>query len=80
MAEEKIFTKEELAQFNGENGNKSYFAYDGLVYDATGNPHMKASKNHGNLAGKDITEALSHSPHGASVIKNLPVVGKLAED
>lgn len=76
---EKIFTKEELAKFNGENGAKSYFAYKGNVYDATGNPHMKASKNHGNLAGKDITEALSHSPHGDSVIQNLPIVGKLAD-
>lgn len=80
MAEEKIFTKEELAQYDGENGHKAYFAYDGLVYDGTGNSHMAASKNHGNLAGKDITAALSHAPHGASVIKDLPVVGKLAED
>lgn len=79
MAEDKVFTKEELAKFDGENGNKAYFAYKGLVYDATGNPHMKASKNHGNLAGKDITAALSHSPHGDAVIQGLPVVGKFAE-
>lgn len=79
MAEEKTFTLEELAQYDGEDGHKSYFAYKGLVYDATGNPHMKASKNHGNLAGKDITEALSHSPHGDAVIQNIPVVGKLVK-
>lgn len=76
---EKIFTREELAEYDGENGHKAYFAVDGVVYDATGNSHVGASKNHGNLAGKDITEALKHAPHGAAVVKDLPVVGKLSD-
>lgn len=76
---EKIFTREELAQYDGKNGHKAYFAVKGVIYDATGNSHIGASKNHGNLAGKDITEALMHSPHGDAVVKGLPVVGKLAD-
>ncbi|MBD5429666.1 cytochrome b5 domain-containing protein [Lactobacillus sp.] len=76
---EKFFTREELSEFDGENGHKAYFAVDGTVYDATGNSHVGASKNHGNLAGKDITQILQHAPHGAAVIKGLPVVGKLSD-
>lgn len=34
----QIFTMEELATYNGENGNKSYVAYNGHVYDVTDHP------------------------------------------
>lgn len=47
------------------------------MYDASSIPNWKENKNHGNLAGKDITDALKHSPHGAGVIEGLPVVGTL---
>lgn len=69
------FNKETLAKFDGQNGNKAYVAANGKVYDVTGNPHWQAGKHHGVLAGKDVTEALSHSPHGDSVLANLTVVG-----
>lgn len=32
---EKTFTTEELAAFNGQNGNPAYIAVDGVVYDVT---------------------------------------------
>lgn len=76
---EKVFSREELAKFDGENGRKAYFAVEGIVYDATGNSHVGANKSHGNLAGKDITEALKHSPHSTDIVKGLPVVGKLSD-
>ncbi len=31
----KEFDADELAKFNGENGNPTYFAYDGKVYDVS---------------------------------------------
>ena len=70
---EKIFTKEESAELDGENDHKAYFAVEGIVYDATDKSHVGSSKNHGKLAGKE------HAPHGAAVVKGLPVVGKLAD-
>ncbi|CDN25611.1 cytochrome b5 domain-containing protein [Limosilactobacillus fermentum] len=74
---DKVFTLAELAQYDGQDGRLAYFAYEGQVYDASSIPNWKENKNHGNLAGKDITDALKHSPHGAGVIEGLPVVGTL---
>lgn len=75
---EKIFTKDELAKFNGQNGEKAYVAVNGIVYDVTNNSHWQGGKHHGNLAGRDLTEALKKSPHGDKVLANLKVVGKLS--
>ena len=33
---EKIFTKNELAQYNGQNGQPAYVAVQGVVYDVSG--------------------------------------------
>lgn len=68
---DKVFTLAELAQYDGQDGRPAYFAYEGQVYDASSIPNWKENKNHGNLAGKDITDALKHSPHGAGVIRRL---------
>ena len=74
---DKVFTLAELAQYDGQDGRPAYFAYEGQVYDASSIPNWKENKNHGTLAGKDITDALKHSPHGAGVIEGVPVVGTL---
>lgn len=76
---EKTFTTQELAKFNGKDGNKAYVAVNGTVYDVTGIDAWAAGEHHGNLAGKDLTEALKNAPHGEKVLANLPVVGKLAD-
>ena len=34
----RIFTPEELAEFDGRDGKPAYVAYDGLVYDVSGGP------------------------------------------
>ncbi|WP_251574437.1 cytochrome b5 domain-containing protein [Limosilactobacillus agrestimuris] len=76
--EEKTFTHEELAKFNGENGQPAYVAVSGTVYDVSGKDAWKGGKHHGNVAGKDLTDVLyNKSPHGDKVLKGLPVVGKL---
>lgn len=63
---DKVFTLAELAQYDGQDGRPAYFAYEGQVYDASSIPNWKENKNHGNLAGKDITDALKHSPTPSS--------------
>ncbi|MCC4489894.1 cytochrome b5 domain-containing protein [Limosilactobacillus reuteri] len=75
---EKMFTKEELAQYDGQNGHPAYVAVDGIVYDVTNSPAWPNGAHHGNQAGQDLTKELHEdSPHGASKLTQLPVVGKL---
>jgi predicted heme/steroid binding protein len=72
------FTIEQLAKFNGKNGNPAYVAVDSVVYDVT---KVKAWKNgehkRGLKAGNDLSQQILKSPHGKKVLKNLPVVGRL---
>lgn len=73
------FTLAELATFNGENGQPAYVAVAGVVYDVSNHPRWQTNEHNGNVAGTDLTEAIKKAPHGTSKLKDLPVVGKLAE-
>lgn len=77
-SDSKVFTVDELKKYNGQNGNPAYVAVNGTVYDVT---HAKGWKNgkhrSGIVAGMDLTKALADSPHGDSVLKDLPIVGTL---
>ncbi|BCZ44479.1 hypothetical protein psyc5s11_05460 [Clostridium gelidum] len=75
--QQKEFTLEELAQYDGSNGKPSYVAIDGIVYDLSKVSAWKGGKHFdGNTAGKDLT-AQFKSCHGMSTLKNLPKVGVL---
>jgi len=77
---EATFNKAELAKFDGQNGQPAYVAVDGVVYDVTGVDAWAGGKHHGNLAGQELTAIIdTHSPHGRSVLKKLPVIGKYAD-
>lgn len=75
----KTFTLEELKQFNGQNGQPAYVAVNGVVYDVSNVGPWAGGKHHGNTAGGDMSEAITHSPHGKAVLAKLPVVGELAK-
>ena len=70
-------TADELAAFDGKNGKPAYVAVKGVIYDVTNVPQWANGMHNGNTAGKDLTDAITKSPHGESVLKNLTVVGKL---
>lgn len=75
---EKVFLTDELAKFNGKNGQPAYVAINGTVYDVSGKDAWKNGEHHGNLAGLDLTDVLfNKSPHKDKVLQGLPVVGKL---
>ncbi len=80
MSGEKVFTLEELKQYDGTNGNPAYVAVDGVVYDVTDKPLWAGGTHKGNLAGQDLSEAILKSPHGKAKLEELPVVGTLAEE
>jgi predicted heme/steroid binding protein len=71
--ETKIFTAEILAQYDGKNGQPSYIAIDGIVYDVSG--LFKGGLHHGWSAGKDLS-AEFHNQHEKSYLNGFSIVGK----
>ncbi len=78
LGEEKKFTLEELAKFNGQNGNPAYIAYKGRVYDVSdsafwlGGDHLGAHQ-----AGKDLSEEMDIAPHGPENLDRVKPIGTL---
>lgn len=72
---EKTFTLDELSKYDGKNGQPAYIAVDGVVYDVTNN--FPNGDHHGCKAGTDSTESIKNVSHGAEILSNAPVVGKL---
>lgn len=76
-------TLEELAKYNGQDGNPAYVAVDGTIYDVTDSPKWSKGKHRsvkGVEAGNDLTEKIkSLSPHGTGILEDYPIVGKLIE-
>ncbi len=71
-------TLDQLKQYDGKNGNPAYVAVDGVIYDVTNVPQWAGGVHNGYSAGTDVTDAIkSVSPHGVSVLANVPVVGKI---
>jgi predicted heme/steroid binding protein len=69
---EKTFTKSELAQHNGENGNPAYVAVDGKVYDLTF--VFIQGKHFSHYAGQELTASF-YSYHIKNQISKYPIVG-----
>lgn len=77
---EKTFTAAELSKFDGQNGNPTYVAVHGVVYDFSKVPQWNGGKHNGLKAGKDLTKEFDTlSPHSASTLSKLPIVGKYIE-
>ena len=73
----QTFTVAQLAQYNGQNGNKAYVAIDGKVYDVTNIAKWKNGMHQGLTAGLDLSTFINQSPHGKGILGNLAVVGTL---
>ncbi|MPM79777.1 hypothetical protein SDC9_126818 [bioreactor metagenome] len=75
-SEQRVFTLEELAQYNGDNGSEAYIAVYGIVYDVTHADGWTNGWHRGqHLAGTDATAAFADSPHSESILNSLPIVG-----
>jgi predicted heme/steroid binding protein len=79
---EKVVTLNELSARNGKGSNDCWVAVSGTVYDLTGNREWQNGIHipSGGEAtcGRDLTSVLGGSPHGSSVLSNLPQIGKLS--
>ena len=71
------FSAEELAKYNGKDGNPAYVAVDGKVYDVSAIPQWNGGSHAGGTlsAGMDQSQAIMRSPHGKDVLSKLPIVG-----
>ncbi len=72
-------TLEQLAQFDGKNGNKAYIAVNGVIYDVTDSSLWPNGSHNGYQAGQDLTTFIMSSPHGLSTLSRIPIVGTLVE-
>lgn len=73
----QTFTLEELKHYDGQEGRAAYVAVDGTVYDVSQVGPWQGGTHHGNYAGQDLSQAITHAPHLKTVLPKLPVVGKL---
>jgi Predicted heme/steroid binding protein len=70
----RIFTAQELARYDGKNGNPAYIAVDGTVYDVSG---LYINGTHkGCSAGKDAT-AEFYQDHSKQILTRYPIMGTL---
>jgi len=69
---QKTFTLDELAKYNGKNGNPAYAAVDSIVYDLS--PIFTNGAHRGHNAGQDLTAAFN-TQHSKSQITKYPVMG-----
>ena len=76
ISKEKVFTINELAKFDGQNGNPPYVAVDGVVYDMT--EIFQAGKHYSHFAGQELTKAF-YLKHVKSQITKYPTVGRLID-
>lgn len=73
-SDQKVFTLEELAKYDGKNGNPAYAAVDGMVYDLTN--VFKNGDHEGHFAGQELTSAF-YSRHVKRELAKYPIVGVL---
>lgn len=74
-AGQREFSREELKTFDGTDGNPSYIAINGVVYDITGVHIFRDGRHHGVTGGNDVTKLFVHKP---AILNRLKVVGTLA--
>jgi len=72
----KVFKKEEVAKYNGKNGNPAYVIFKGKIYDVSSSFLWKDGIHQVfHSAGVDLTNALEQAPHGGDFLEKFPVVG-----
>ncbi|MGD9910749.1 MAG: cytochrome b5 domain-containing protein [Candidatus Izemoplasmatales bacterium] len=74
----RVFTLTELSQYTGLNGTEAYIAVGGVVYDVS-NVFVHGSHQGMQLGGTDCTAVFASSPHSASLLNTLPVMGVIGD-
>ena len=73
MSSQRLFTLDELKQYDGKHGRPAYIAYKGNVYDVSDDfLWVEGDHQYEHTAGKDLTEDMSRAPHGKMYLKDHP--------
>ncbi len=76
----RIFTLEQLKEFDGSPGKPAYIAFRGNVYDVSSSKLWKDGYHQGiHFAGSNLTSDVDSAPHDEDVLKGFPIVGELQE-
>jgi len=80
QSEQREFTLEELAGYDGSGGRPAYVAANGIVYDVSLEATWGGSTHFNLYAGKDLTAQFNGCHQGKlEVLRNLPQVGIIQE-
>jgi predicted heme/steroid binding protein/uncharacterized membrane protein len=73
------FTLKDLEKHNGKDGERTYVAVDGEIYDISDSSMWEKGNHMGqHHAGCDLTDAISMAPHGKEVLEGFKKAGALA--
>ncbi|MDF2473422.1 MAG: cytochrome [Anaerocolumna sp.] len=73
------FTLEELAVYNGTNGNPPFVAVNGTVYDMSSITLWSGGRHFGMIAGRDLSQQFITCHQGITTrLEKLPIVGKVS--
>jgi len=72
-----VYTVEELALRNGQEGQPTWTAFQGVIYDVSASPLFQNGKHFRHLAGQDLTSELEKAPHTDRVFEAFLAVGRL---
>ncbi|BAK97909.1 hypothetical protein OBV_07110 [Oscillibacter valericigenes Sjm18-20] len=75
----RLFTPDELAGYNGKNGNPAYVAVNGIVYDVSNVAAWGGATHFGLAAGADVTSQFASCHAGQPILGKLKMVGKMKE-
>jgi predicted heme/steroid binding protein len=78
LTEERKFTLNELAEYNGKGGKPAYIAFEGKVYDVSASVFWMEGDHMGShQAGKDLTNEIELAPHRKETLEKVKFVGVL---
>lgn len=80
----RTLTESQLRLYNGEDHERMYVAYAGIVYDVTDCPRWRRGKHVGqHFPGQEMTIELNEgAPHAGGVFSHpcVKIIGRLAAD
>jgi predicted heme/steroid binding protein len=78
LTEERKFTLNELAEYNGKGGKPAYIAFEGKVYDVSASVFWSEGEHMGiHEAGRDLTNEIELAPHRKETLDKVKLVGVL---
>jgi len=81
LQNQKEFTLEELAIYDGANGRDAYVAVDGIVYDVSKEATWGGGTHFGLYAGKDLSSQFMGCHEGMiEILNKLPKIGILINE